>query len=81
MYTVKFLISVGAGVGKISEYLIIFNASIKRSSSMPVFTVSPRKDLRTNCVLSLLCNYLFMMKAKKHLSRILQAVKHVKPSR
>lgn len=77
MHIVKFLISLGAGVGKISGFLFIFNTSI----SAVVFTVSPRKDLRTNCVLSLLCNYLFMRKAKTNLSQILQSVKHVKPSR
>lgn len=45
MYTVKFLISVCAGVGKIGEYLIIFNASIKCSSSMPVFQEGPMDKL------------------------------------
>lgn len=77
MHVVKFLISVDAGVWKICGFLIIFNTSI----SAVVFTVSPRKDLRTNCVLSLVYKYLFMRKAKTNLSQILQSVKRVKPSR
>lgn len=56
MYTVRFLISVCAGAGKISEYLIIFNASVKRGSSVPVFQEGPEDKLHAFTYLQL-CIY------------------------